>query len=237
MSLMNLLSIENELAAHIGVDTTQELSTVDLDLLINRAYFDILNFFDLRAKEKTITFPTVVGISLYCLPDDLEALRQLSVEDLIDSSHSIIARFGIFEYEKNYVNDPTAQLKPSNYTRESTDIRLWPTPDDIYTITLKYYYLPDLLSAPTDVSIYTNQFDELILMGAVWRAYLRLGDYVRYEASLSAYQMRMQSIKLIEQKELRDTHYSGLDVAWAFPDNNTNFPANFNSAESTQRAR
>jgi hypothetical protein len=220
-----LADLELELEEHLGLDATdvgQAPWTVDrIDLLLNRSFWEIQYKFPFREKELTATFVTVAGTRLYAIPVLFEALRQLSIEDVNDFSHSVLQRTTIYDYEQRFVNDPSGveQDKPTHYTREGLGIRLLPTPDRVYTVTIKYQTTLADLSTQNNVPVIPQIWHEVILYGAVWRGFMRLGDYARAQAAKAHQRELMAEIQPVEAKEETDTHLGGLDVAWDDPAN------------------
>lgn|SRR5207302_5728101 len=218
-----LADLETELEEHLGLDSTdigQAPWTIDrIDLLLNRSFWEIQYKFPFREKELTATFATVAGTRLYSLPVPFESLRQLSIEDLNDFSHSVLQRTTIYDYESRYINNPsgTEQDKPQFYTREGTGIRLLPTPDKVYTLTIKYQTTLADLSTQNNIPVIPQIWHEVILYGALWRGFLRLGDYARAQQSRAHQRELMAEIQPVESKEETDTHLGGLDVAWDDP--------------------
>jgi len=238
MTVMYLSDLESELREHLGEDTA-DLSTAMADMLLNRSYSEILNRYGehFRQKEVSFTWPTIAGEKLYQVPADFEALRQLSIEDLNDQVHSPLVRMTPFEYERVFQNRSDAQDKPLNYVREDGCIRLFPTPDNVYTITMKYWKLLDALGGVVTQSALPAEWDEIILYGAVYRGFIRRGDYIRGQAARAHQETLMNTTKFQHQKEAGDTHLGGLDVAWGAQSVRENLPVNFNAAETIQRAR
>src|SRR5256885_4174739 len=119
-----LADLEAELEEHLGLDSSdigQAPWTIDrIDLLLNRSFWEIQYKFPFREKELTATFVTIAGTRLYSLPVPFESLRQLSIEDLIDFSHSVLQRTTIYDYESKFINDPSGneQDKPKFKTQK-----------------------------------------------------------------------------------------------------------------------
>lgn len=216
-----LLDLRTELTEHLGLDESdigQAPWTVDkLDLLLNRAYWAIAYKTPFREKEISSTFVTVAGTRLYSLPTPFEALRQLSIEDLNDQSHLPLQRTTIYDYEKRYINTVDQQDKPLWYTREGTGIRLLPTPDNVYTITLKYWTSLADLTLVNNTPPIPQIWHEIILFGAIYRGFLRMGDYARAQAAKAHYKELWGDVEPVEAKEEVDTHMGGIDVAWDDP--------------------
>ena len=208
---LDLIQLKDELRAHLGVDDN-DLPDADADLLLNRAYWELLDKFPFREKEVSGTFQTVVGTAIYGMPSPFEALRQLSIEDLETGQHTPLKRMTVYEYEKLFVNQTTLQSKPWGYVRESCSAKLYPTPDQIYTLTIKYWTtLADLVN-DTDTPPIPQVWHEIILYGGLWRGYVRLGDLSR-SAQIEAKQATLiNTITPTEGKEEFDSHTAGVEV-------------------------
>lgn len=206
-----LETLRDELREHLGVDDV-ELDNDAADLLLNRAYWELLDKFPFREKEVSATFATVDGTILYSMPSPFEALRQLSIENPDTFEHTYLRKWSIREYEENYNSHEDARGYPTNYVREGCAVRLWPTPDDAYTITIKYLTVLADLSDDNDSPGIPQQWHEIILYGALWRGYVRFGDYVRSKATQGMWANMIAGIKPTEAKEEVDTHYSGLQA-------------------------
>lgn len=214
MPTLDVAQLRTDLRKHCGVtnDTDTGFDDATCDLLLNRSLWQLDNKFPFREKEVTKTFPTVVGVRLYAPPVLFEALRQLSIEDLTDQSHSTLDRATPFFYENNFVNNSDAQAKPTHYVREGANIRLWPTPDQIYTITYKHWItIADIDDTNPDFPLPKNWY-EILLYGAVFRGFLQLRN------SLMAMEFKNQQVALIndvvpvEAKEEIDSHRSGVSI-------------------------
>jgi hypothetical protein len=64
------------------------------------------------------------------------------------------------------VQDGTVTGIPKQYSRYANRIRLYPIPDDAYTITMRYIYKLDALSADTDTNAWVDECEELIRQAA-----------------------------------------------------------------------
>lgn len=58
---------------------------------------------------------------------------------------------------------------PSKWYFYADTIRVFPVPNDAYTITLRYYKKPTELSADADVPEIPSEFQELLIVGAAYR--------------------------------------------------------------------
>lgn len=213
---MTLSSIVDELRLATGEDET-ELSDADALKYINRAYWGLLNRYPFKEAEETVTFDVAASTALYELPTDFSAIRLIAIENPDTGKHTPLNRMTPYEYEKIFVN-PTitdgVEGFPTSYVREAACIRLYPTPDEAYTMTLKYWKdLSDLASLATAPNI-PRTWHEILLTGAVYRRFMVLGDFQRANAFKAENIQLIDSAVPVEGKEEFDTHLGGVDCSW-----------------------
>lgn len=200
----------SELRLHLGEDDI-DLPDNDALLLLNRSYWEIIDKFPFREKEVTATFSTVAAQRLYGVPTPFEALRQVSVLNPDTNDHEVLEVMSILDYENKYSEDTSEQAMPTGYVREGCNIRLYPTPDTVYTLTLKYWSpLTDLslTQAPTNPQVW----HECILFGAVYRGFFRRSDYARGNQAKAHQKSIIDTIVPVEAKEEVDTPMAGLQA-------------------------
>ena len=80
---IDLAVLRTELRVNLGYETddTGELSNTDADLLLNRAFWELMNKFNFREEEKSSTFPTIAGTEFYSLPTLFESVRNITIQD------------------------------------------------------------------------------------------------------------------------------------------------------------
>jgi hypothetical protein len=116
------------------------------------------------------------------------------------------------EYESSYHEETYERAIPTRYVRENCMIRLWPTPDDSYVITVKHWkQLADLLN-DTDQPGVPRNWHEIVLYGAAWRGFLELGDISRANDFTNYQHKLLNSIVPTEQKEQQDFKYAGVQL-------------------------
>ena len=200
-----------ELRGYTGEDSS-DLPDDSALILLNQSWWEIMDKFQFREKEFTASWTTVAGTINYPVPQPFEALRMISIVDL-NGQHYKLKRMIPSVYENVYSSDSSQQAIPTDYVREGCMIRLWPTPDQTYTIIAKYWtVLADLSTTGHTLPEIPQVWGEIILYGAVWRRYGKLGDIAR-----SAYFKNLQvglinSTSPVETKEEYDSKESGLEV-------------------------
>jgi hypothetical protein len=208
---ISLDDLITELRTHIGIDE-DDVDDEEAKLLLNRAYWSMLNKFPFRELQVTATFTLTAGTSLYVMPSPFEALRQISYEDDVSMKHTIIERMTEFEYENTFVNSADAYGAPLKYYREKNAVKLYPTPDKNYSAVLKYLTTLDDLDDPTDVPGVPRNWHEILLIGGIWRGFYRVGDIVRGERMKKLDSTMINEAVPTESKEEKDSHTAGVEV-------------------------
>lgn len=184
----------------------------DIDEKLNFSFWEIQDKFPFREKERTGTFQTVIGTRDYQMPSPFECLTGLSIVDLTSFQHTPIDKWEQDTYEQNYVEGTQNYGKPTRYVREQCFARLWPTPDQVYTINIRRnIILTDLSGSNPTLSI-PQVWTEIIIQGAIWRVFFDLGDFARANAVKQNQVTLINTITPTEQKELKDTRRAGLEV-------------------------
>lgn len=209
---IELQALRDSLRRHIGVDE-DDLDNEATDLLLNRSYWEIIDKFHFREKEVTATFAITAGTRLYNVPSPFEALRKLSVLDPGTGKHHVLDRMTVDVYEQNYDEDTDARDFPTHYVREGCAVRLWPTPKEALTATIKYWTtLSDLAEGSNEVPELPQNWHEIVLLGAVWRGFTEFGDYVRSRLAKAQQTELVNSSVPTEAKEEIDSHRAGIEV-------------------------
>lgn len=206
----------NELYAHTGTDSSDYTNgDTDVELLLNRSYWDLVDRFKFREKETIAAWQTIIGTNFYQIPAPFEAVQQISIEDINTFKHSTLDRMTPWEFENLFVNNPdTSDFdKPTKYGREANGIRLWKTPDLVYNMKIRYWTtLADLDKVANPSVAIPQVWGEIILFGGVARAFYRLGDYPRARAAEAKQSDLIQQRQLAAAKEETDTHRGGVEV-------------------------
>lgn len=194
-----------------GEDAT-DLPDTKLDVYLNKSFWEILDKLPFKVKEKTVTFQTVVGSALYSVPASFEAIRHLSIENLYSFAHSDVDQMDPKVYEASYENRADAYGIPTNYVRENNFIRLFPTPDNIYTLTLKYNAELADLSDTNQYPTVPRVWYEIIELGGLWRRFVALNDYARVSAVKALQRDLLSTTVPVQAKEKQDNRHAGLQV-------------------------
>jgi hypothetical protein len=201
----------DELRIHLGVDDN-DLSDSDAVLLVNRSYWELIDKFPFREKETTATFTTTIGERNYTVPSPFEAVRQLSIVEPDLNKLIVLQRQTIFGHESSRSTDSDDEGFPTHYLREKNLIRLYPIPDKVYTITVKYWTTLADLDTSTSNPLLPQNWHEIVLYGSCWRAALRFRDTDQYNMFRSEHAAMINTAVPVESKEEIDTRFARVQV-------------------------
>lgn len=151
---------------------------------LNFAQKRIANHYSFYELQKTIeTCVTVADVKTYPLSDGtnnlgLERVCALNSVRLIDSENSRKLDFWHYrKFDKWYPRPENfSSNRPKIYTRWGNNLILFPIPNDIYSLHIRYGQLPNDLDSDTQVSDFIDR-DRLLLTTGVLETYLALQQY------------------------------------------------------------
>ena len=142
----------------------------------------------IRQMLKVATATTTANDATVSLPSDFLAMKEMHLDTTPVSSLT-------FQTTSNFFKNTrvTDTGKPVHYTLLGSEFQFAPQPDSAYTISMVYYYKPDLLSDSNTSNIFLTTAPDLLLYGALAEAepYLmndeRLGTWAQlYERGVQA---------------------------------------------------
>lgn len=182
---MNYLSLQTHVKRNVGnratdpdIDTLVKdwLNTCYLDLVTTGKFPELQRFAPIPCPilDTTIPFSTVLADEDYLLtsiaPDFMFPIA------LRDTTNNMpLRQRDIRWYDRN---KSTANGKPLIYVVYGGYIYLDPTPDDAYTIRMRYRKKVDSVALvnPTDIPIIATEWHEALILGATYRGLRSLGD-------------------------------------------------------------
>lgn len=193
-------------------DEDPDLPVADIDIALNESYWEIQDKFPFREKEKTVRFDVIAGTRSYDMPEPYEALQSLAIKDANTGQFTNLERMSTDEYENRYDEDDSAQGPPTHYTRENCFVRLWPTPDQVYTLSMKRLITLEDLSTLANVPEIPRAWWEIIRFGGIWRLFIDYGDFSRANQIKSHQVSLINSMVPVASKEERDSRWAGVEV-------------------------
>lgn len=172
-------------------------STSEITNYINDTQNDVFNEYRLKFMRSYQDYTTVAGVSDITngvgLPTDyVEAisLRDTTTGQTVDLP--FIDEDNLEDLYPNY--DETDNGQPLYAFFDGTTIRLYPAPADNYTLRLRYFKRPTLLSADADVPAIPSEFEELLVAGAAYRVLQVKGAYDEAGILENKYQELLQKL-------------------------------------------
>lgn len=211
---MGLLTTQllSKLRKATGLQDQDDMSDADGILILNQSYWELMDKYPFKEKEVRVTFPTVAGVRNYNCPTPFEALRHLAILNPQGEAHTPLDQISEDVYEQEYDASSDNQAIPTKYVREGCQILLFPTPDDAYTITMRYWTTLDNLTSVTGPNM-PQSWHEIILFGAIWRAFIEIcGDYVRGMGAKNFQQSLINNAVPVQAKEEENNPRAGLEV-------------------------
>jgi hypothetical protein len=142
---------------------------------INDCINDVYNEYRLTFMQANQTYTVTVGVSDITnggnLPTDFVEAINLTLttagkEKLIDYE-DFTTIDETYPDPDDTTRNPTGP--PASWRFYSNTIRLFPAPDAAYTLLMRYYKRPTLLSADSEIPSIPSEFQELIVSGAAYR--------------------------------------------------------------------
>lgn len=204
---LSLSTLRSELREHLGVDDS-ELIDAEADLLLNRSWWEIADKFNFREKESSVTVATVADTREVPLPVDAEALQFAAIEHPVNGQRFPLYPMDFEDYERSYSVE--VRSRPTHYVRRGSEIILYPTPGQAYSVTYHYWTtLADIASGGVTVP---QAWHEIILYGAVWRGFARAGDWNRRTAAKATQVELVETMETVPTKEKENRQLSGVQV-------------------------
>ncbi len=158
---------------------------------------------DLRARVNLVRAETSTtsGVDFYDLPTDLIELRNVTR----DTGTSVYAleylspELGSREFGRITTGTPRA------YTNLGLNIKIYPTPDAVYTIGINYYQKLSTLSDTTTTNNVLTAFPDLYLFGSCREGAVFLNDTEQLARFETLYSTAMNEVKAAEDA----ARYSG----------------------------
>lgn len=154
--------LDNLSRAGVGVTRSgTTLSTKGIDWL-NAAMRKIANAYDFQELYTSTTQATADGTKTYAFPTDYNTIFSLRLRD--GTSSIKLMRVPSRELDRFYARpEEDAEDKPVWYIPYGDNYELYPIPDAVYTIDIRYALAPTVVTATTDLISYVPFRDDVIV--------------------------------------------------------------------------
>lgn len=110
-----------------------------IDEWVNYSYRELLHRYPFREEEIVATVPTTRGRRSYPMPNPHDGLRQIDIVHPTSLQHTTLLPMSVTHYTDVWNESESAFAYPTHYVRENCKYYLWPTPDAVYTLTVRYW--------------------------------------------------------------------------------------------------
>lgn len=130
---------------------------------INDGYLNIVRRVNYYVDEATSDYSTVAGTAMYSLPADFARVRSVRRTDISREMTAV----GLRTIDRSI----STSGAPVFYALDGANVHLYPTPDQVYPIELRYWKMPAQLVNDTDVPTIPADYHNLLVYAAVADAY------------------------------------------------------------------
>jgi hypothetical protein len=158
-------------------------STSEITNYLNDTQNDVFNEYSLPFMQTTQGYTLTAGVSDITNGSGLPTNFVQAIDLTLTSAgqEKVLTYKDFKEIDVMYPDpdDQTAnpQGVPNYWYYYGETIRVYPEPSDAYTLTLRYYKKPTLLSSATDVPEIPSEFEELLVVGAGYRVMQAKDNY------------------------------------------------------------
>jgi len=204
---LTLALLREDLRSHLGVDD-DDLDDTAADRLLNRSWWALAAQLKFNEKEAETSFTTTSGTASYPIPTDSDAIQRVVIQGPDDDGVDPLIK--ISDWNMFALTNTEDTTRPTHYARRDDDFILHPTPDDTYTVYVKYLRtLADIEASGPDAP---QEWHEVVLWGAVSRGFYILGDWTRGKDAQAQQALFIQSLDTQSERETVDRPYSGMKV-------------------------
>lgn len=180
-------TVRNRILSDLNRTSSNDLtSSVETEIQTAIAFYEKRRFWFLEARATTTT---IVGQEYYALPEDFRDDDSLVITV---NSETYQLKRRTYELLEQWYLGSSLTGDPTDYAIYDEQIRLYPVPNNQYTMTLSYYKKLNSLSGQDDTNAWMVEGEGLIRSRVEWLLFARkLRDY---DAA--------QACKVLEEEEL-----------------------------------
>lgn len=150
-------------------------SSAEIKGFLNDTQNDVFNEYRLPFMETTQNYTLTTNVSDITNGSGFPAnyVQAINLQNTTTGREGLIPFYDIREVDYFYPDADDTTINPASppskwYIYAETP-RVFPKPDAAYTLTLRYYKKPTLLSSDSDVPELPSEFEELLVVGAAYR--------------------------------------------------------------------
>lgn len=150
-------------------------STAEIKDYINDTQNDVFNEYRLPFTQTTQGYTLVADVSDITNGSNLPTNYVQAIDLTLTTTgrEKVLTFVDFSEIDQTYPDPDDGTTNPANVPDKwyfyAETIRVYPKPNDAYTVTLRYYKKPTILSADADVPEIPSEFEELLVCGAAYR--------------------------------------------------------------------
>lgn len=209
-------------------EMTQEVSlnmqglTSDATRLTRWVNFGMINLATFKNVAKSLVelrvvedFPLTAGTTEYAKPEDLLAVKTITIPDL---------DVRLTKSDRDPINfESEEEGEPKAWTRRGSNINIFPIPDEDYDAVIEYVRIPERLSERADVTEFDAGWDLAIIYLATHHGYLGMNKQDEADRWLGR-ALGYISSRISPDDIEADTPRGGVNVAWEWDDIRSNPP-------------
>lgn len=142
---MNLLALRTEVKDH-GFGTG-EYNATRVNSFLNDALALICRRVDYYTDETVYDFNTVSGTASYPIPQNFAKLRSLRFTAVQGYQSPELEAVALRDIDRS----PQTTGQPFYYAMDATNLHLYPTPNGVFALELRYWQMPTPLAGDTDI--------------------------------------------------------------------------------------
>ena len=197
MALSTYSELQATVANYLNRDDLATLIPTFITLTENRLNRELR----VRANMVRATTTTTAGQAFYDLPSDLIELRNITYDS--DSQSHALRYLSPESVSREYGTVLSGQ--PRAYTNLGNDLKLTPTPDAAYTISINYYSQLRSLSDNVTTNDVLAEYPSLYLFGSCLEGAIYLNDTDQANRFGSVFQKALDDVQRAEEA----ARYSG----------------------------
>ena len=185
------------------------------DELLNSVYRRIigLRHWDWLESENS-SVPTIAATDTYALATPIPDLLHIDAVRLSQTVERLPMDWMPYEELRDYIHEYTTVGTPVFWSHRATNvIRIWPSPDGVYTLPSDYIKDPPDLVTDADQSLIPAAYEDILVWGAIVELAYRERDWYAIEFAQQQYTTRLN--EMIVEYGIRQRQTPSTVTRWA----------------------